>query len=200
MVQQVFLDPPEILLFPWKDTEMLIPLLRSRLASRGGILPQWLFFRKKNKQKTKPKATSTQGWPGRPWMLGKSRGRSCSALPPAPLCCCHPHCATSLSLVLLYPCHPPALLEVTQGEGSWSVTLTCSTPINLWVKHWGSFTSVMTLYFITQHAVHEAAFPRCINLVRHKTPFSPLLCHQCLSEIREHLEMLPLPKFWMTRK
>lgn len=73
---------------------------------RGGILLQWLIFRKN-------KAASAQGWPGRPWMglslLGESRGRSCSALPPAPLCCCHPHFATSRSSLLLYPCHPPAL-------------------------------------------------------------------------------------------
>lgn len=183
MVQQVF---------SWSSWNIFVSIKRYRNAhfavqealgqeiSRGGILLQWLIFRKKTKE------TSTQGWLGRPWMLGKGRGRSCSALPPAPLGCCHPHCATSRSLLLLYPCHPPALLQVTQGEGSWSVTPTCSTSINLLVKHQGSFTSVMTFYFITQHAVHEAAFPQRINLVREKTPFSPLLCHQCLSEIREH--------------
>lgn len=32
MVQQVFLDPPEIFLFPLKDTEMFTSLLRNRLA------------------------------------------------------------------------------------------------------------------------------------------------------------------------
>lgn len=34
MVQQVFLDPPEIFFFPLKDTEMLISLLRNRLARK----------------------------------------------------------------------------------------------------------------------------------------------------------------------
>lgn len=149
MVQRVFLDPPEIFLFPLKDTEMLISLSRNRLA--GKLLEEEFYFSgwffRKNK------ATSTQGWPRSPWMLGKSRVWSCSAT--------------------LQPC-----LEVTQGEGSWSVTPTCSTSINLLVKHQGSFTSVMAFYFITQHAVHEAAFPQCINLVREKTPSSPSLCHQ----------------------
>lgn len=81
MVQQVFLDPPEISLFPLKDTEMLISLVRHHLTGklaeeefylRVGLI---FFFLEKNK------ATSTQGWPGIPWMLGKGRGRSCSVLP-----------------------------------------------------------------------------------------------------------------------
>lgn len=75
--------------------------------------------------------------------------------------------------ITLWPC-----LEVKQGEDSWSVTLTCSTSINPLVKSQCSFTSVMSFYFITPHAVHEAVFPQCIHLVREKTQSFPSLYHQ----------------------
>lgn len=196
--------------FSWSSWNIFVSIKRYRNAHftvkkplghemrRGGILLQWLIFRKN-------KAASAQGWPGRPWMglslLGKSRGRSCSALPQLHSAAAililpphAPHCCSTRAT--LQPC-----LEVTQGEGSWSVTPTHSTSINLLVKHQGSFTSVMTFYFITQHAVHEAAFPQCINLVREETPFSPLLCHQCLSEIREHLKsFLCLNSEWLENR
>lgn len=79
--------------------------------------------------------------------------------------------------ITLYLC-----LEVRKGEDSWSVTTTCSTSINLFlfIKSWGSFTSVMSFYFITQPAVHETVFPHCVNVGREReeTRSSLSLCHQ----------------------
>lgn len=89
--------------------------------------------------------------------------------------------------ITLYLC-----LEVKKGEDSWSVTITCSTSINLFlfVKSQCSFTSVMSFYFITRHAVHETVFPQCVNVEREGgNPFLP--CRSaisCLSEIRKHVE------------
>lgn len=161
--------------------------------SRGGISLQWLIFRKKQSNINPRLAWGTlDAWEEQREELLSS---SCSSTPLLSPSLCHLTLLIAALPATLQPC-----LQASQGEGSWSVTPTCSTSINLLVKHQGSFTSVMTFYFITQHAVHEAAFPQCLNLVREKTPFSPLLCHQCLPEIREHLEMLPLPKFWMIRK
>lgn len=42
MVQRVFLGPPEIFLFPLKDTEMLISLSRNRLARK--LLEEEFYF------------------------------------------------------------------------------------------------------------------------------------------------------------
>lgn len=201
MVQQVFLDPPEIFLFPLKDTEMLISLLRNRLAMKWEEEEFYFsgWFLEKTKQH-QPKAGL--GDPG--WVfpcLGRAEVGAAQLFPQLHSAAAililpphAPHCCSTRAT--LQPC-----LEVTQGEGSWSVTPTHSTSINLLVKHQGSFTSVMTFYFITQHAVHEAAFPQCINLVREETPFSPLLCHQCLSEIREHLKcFLCLNSEWLENR
>lgn len=94
MVQQVFLDPPEISLFPLKDTEMLISLVRHHLTGklaeeefylRVGLI--FFFFRKKQSN-INPRLT----WD----TLDAREGQRQELLgsPPAPLC-----------FILIFPPH-----------------------------------------------------------------------------------------------
>lgn len=102
MVQQVFLDPPEISLFPLKDTEMLISLVRHHLTGklaeeefylRVGLI---FFFQKKTKQH-QPK--TDLGYPG---CSGRAEAGAARFSPSSTLL--YPHFSTSHSSLLLCPC------------------------------------------------------------------------------------------------